>query len=366
MSTLKINVVLFGIGNVGSTLVKQVLESQKFFLEKRNIDLRFPVITNSTLAFFEKEGVKNEWEANFAQSAIPFKIEDIIAYTHEHQLENLIAVDATASLDLVENYIPLIENGFNIVAANKKANTLTYEFYDKLRVAIKNHDKSFLYETNVGAGLPVVQTIKDLHFSGEKITKIRGVFSGSLSYIFNRFSEEEIAFSKVLAEAEKNGYTEPDSREDLSGNDVARKLLILAREIGQKFEFSDIQISSLLLPELNEKNTQKEYATNKYLFDKPFEVAKIAQAKNHVLRYVGELDLTSGKLEVKLISVAKNTALGQLKGADNLIEIYTNSYGEIPIVIQGAGAGKEVTARGVLNDILKIGDKIKIKEAVFL
>lgn len=366
MSATKINIILFGIGNVGSTLINQVIQGQKFFLEQRNLDVRFPIITNSTLAFFEKDGLKNEWEANFAQSAIPFKIEDIIEYVKSQQLENLIAVDATASLDLVRDYIPLIENGFHIVAANKKANTLEYDFYDELRKTIKIFDKSFLYETNVGAGLPVVQTISDLYYSGEKISKIRGVFSGSLSYIFNRFSEENIPFSKVLAEAEKKGYTEPDSREDLSGNDVARKLLILAREIGQKFEFSDIKISSLLLPELNEKNAQKEYETNKHLFDKPFEVAKIAQAKNHVLRYVGELDLNSNKLEVKLISVANNTALGQLKGADNLIEIYTKSYGEIPIVIQGAGAGKEVTARGVLSDILKIGDKIKTKEAVFL
>jgi homoserine dehydrogenase len=201
-----------------------------------------------------------------------------------------------------------------------------------------------------------------LHFSGEKITKIRGVFSGSLSYIFNRFSAEEIPFSTILSDAEKSGYTEPDSREDLSGNDVARKLLILAREIEQQFEFSDIKISSLLLPELNENSTKAHYSINKSLFDKPFQIAKITQAENHVLRYVGELDVVSKKLDVKLVSVPKTGALGQLKGADNLIEIYTKSYGEIPIVIQGAGAGKEVTARGVLADILKIAEKIKLKK----
>ena len=365
MSTLRINIVLFGIGNVGSTLINQVIESQKFFLEKRNIDLRFPIITNSTLAFFEKDGLKNQWEANFAQSAIPFRVEDIIEYVQEQQLENLIAVDATASSDIVKSYIPLIQNGFNIVAANKKANTLHNEFYQEIRRNLKKFDKTFLYETNVGAGLPVVQTINDLHFSGEKITKIRGVFSGSLSYIFNRFSSEETSFSNILIDSEKIGLTEPDSREDLSGNDVARKLLILAREIEQQFEFDDIKIESLLLPELNEKNSKAQYAINKSLFDKPFNIAKITQADNHVLRYFGELDVLSKKLEVKLVSVPKSSPLGQLKGADNLIEIYTKSYGEIPIVIQGAGAGKEVTARGVLTDILKIAEKIKIQEAIF-
>ncbi len=366
MSALRVNVILFGIGNVGSTLINQVLESQQFFLEKKNIELRFPIITNSTLAFFEQDGVKNKWEANFAQSAIPFRIEDIIEYVQEQRLENLIAVDATASSDIIKNYIPLIQNGFDIVAANKKANTLHFDFYKELRRNLKKYDKTFLYETNVGAGLPVVQTIRDLHFSGERITKIRGVFSGSLSYIFNRFSNEDLPFSKILAAAEKIGLAEPDSREDLSGNDVGRKLLILAREIEKQFEFSDIKISSLLLPNLNESHTKGEYSVNKQLFDKPFQIAKITQADNHVLRYVGEFDLAQKELEVKLISVPKTSALGQLKGADNLIEIYTKSYGEIPIVIQGAGAGKEVTARGVLTDILKISETIKIKEAVWL
>jgi homoserine dehydrogenase len=366
MSVLRINIVLFGIGNVGSTLINQVLESQEFFLKKKNIELRFPIITNSALAFFEKDGVKNKWEANFAQSAIPFRIEDIIEYVQEQQLENLIAIDATASSEIIQNYIPLIQNGFDIVAANKRANTLHFDFYKELRRNLREYDKSFLYETNVGAGLPVVQTINDLYFSGEEITKIRGVFSGSVSYIFNRFSNEETSFSQILADAEKIGLTEPDSREDLSGSDVARKLLILAREIEEEFEFSDIKISSLLLPSLNETHTKAEYSVNRQLFDKPFQIAKITQADNHALRYVGEFDVSKKELEVKLISVPKSSALGQLKGADNLIEIYTKSYGEIPIVIQGAGAGKQVTARGVLSDILKISDRIKIKEAVWL
>lgn len=364
MSTLKINVILFGIGNIGSTLINQVLESQQFFLEKRNIDLRFPIITNSTVAFFEKDGIKNQWEANFQQAAFPYSIEDIVNYVQINNLDNLIAVDATASEELIKFYISLIQNGFSIVAANKKANTLHFDFYKELRQNLQKFDQSFLYETNVGGGLPVVQTINELYLSGEKIIKIRGVFSGSLSYIFNRFGNENITFSTILKEAEKFGFTEPDSREDLSGNDVARKLLILAREIGIQKEFSDVQITSLLLPDLNQENTKAEYASNKQLLDKPYEIAKITQAENHVLRYVGELDVINQKLEVKLISTPLNSVLGQLKGADNLIEIYTKSYGEIPIVIQGAGAGKQVTARGVLNDILKIAEKIKLKESV--
>ena len=356
MSTSKINIILFGIGNVGSTLIKQVLESQKFFLEKKNIELRFPIITNSTLAFFEKEGEINSWEANFSDLAIPFSIEDIINYTKRQGLENLIAVDATASPKLVKSYITLIENDFHIVSANKIANTLSFEFYKELREKLKQHDKHYLYETNVGAGLPIINTVRDLHFSGDKITKIKGVFSGSLSYIFNRFANEEVLFSDILKDAEKLGYTEPDSREDLSGNDVARKLLVLAREIEMDVEFSDINITSLLLPDLNETHSKSEYAISKNLFDGPFRTAKITQNEGHVLRYIGELDVENNKLEVKLVSVPKNSPLGQLKGADSLIEIYSKSYGENPIVIQGAGAGKDVTARGVLTDILRLSE----------
>lgn len=356
MSKIKINIVLFGIGNVGSTLINQVLESQKFFLEKKNIELRFPIITNSMLAFFEKDGEINSWKTNFSELAIPYTIEDIINYTKRQGLENLIAVDATASSKLVKSYTTLIENDFHIVSANKIANTLSFDFYKELREKLLAYDKHYLYETNVGAGLPIINTVRDLHFSGDKITKIKGVFSGSLSYIFNRFANEEVLFSDILKDAENLGYTEPDSREDLSGNDVARKLLVLAREIELNVEFSDIKINSLLLPDLNETHSKSEYATSKNLFDEPYRIAKITQIEGHVLRYIGELDVENNKLEVKLVSVRSNSPLGQLKGAESLIEIYSKSYGENPIVIQGAGAGKEVTARGVLTDILRLSE----------
>jgi aspartokinase/homoserine dehydrogenase 1 len=356
MSKIKINIVLFGIGNVGSTLINQVLESQKFFLEKKNIELRFPIITNSTLAFFEKEGEIEFWEEKFSELAIPYRIEEIISYVKREGLENLIAVDATASSKLVKSYSTLIENDFHIVSANKIANTLSFDFYKAIREKLNQYDKKYLYETNVGAGLPIINTVRDLHFSGDSITKIKGVFSGSLSYIFNRFANENVLFSDILKDAEKLGYTEPDSREDLSGNDVARKLLVLAREMELKVEFSDININSLLLPNLNETHSKSEYASTKNLFDEPYRIAKIAQIEDYVLRYIGELDVKNNKLEVKLVSVPGNSPLGQLKGADSLIEIYSKSYGENPIVIQGAGAGKEVTARGVLADVLRLSE----------
>lgn len=365
MSKLKINIILFGIGNIGSTLINQIIESQVFFSENKSIDLRFPIITNSTLAFFEKEGAENAWEANFVHLAIPFKVDDIIAFAKENAFENLIAVDATASDELVDHYIPLIQNGFNIVAVNKKANTLPINFYKELRDNLKKYDKEFLYETSVDTGFPVLQTIRDLYNSGEKITKIRGVFSDSLSYVFNRFSTEDTSFSEILKEAQKLQLLTSDYESDLSGNDVAEKLLILTREIGKDFELSDIKISPIIDHNQYEINAKSKRVLNKEVLDKTFKIAKITQADNHVLRYVGEYTTLENKLEVKLVSESTKTAIGQLKGSDTIFEIYTQSYGNIPIVIQSAAAGREAIARGVITDILKVAEKIKNKEAIW-
>ncbi|RED25374.1 homoserine dehydrogenase [Flavobacterium cutihirudinis] len=362
MSKLKINIILFGIGNIGSTLINQIIESQEFFLQSKNIDFHFPIITNSTVAFFEKEGVGYSWETNFRELAVPFRVEDIIEFAKENEFENLIAVDATASDELIGHYNTLIENGFNIVAVNKKANTLPIDLYKQLRENLKKYDKEFLYETSVDTGFPVLQTLRDLYYSGEKITKIRGVFSDHLSYVFNRFSAEEKSFSEILKDASLLGLMRSTFKEDLSGNDTAKKLLILTREIGKEFELSDIKINSVI----KEEHLEKNGILNKEAIDKWYKISKITQADNHVLRYVGEYDLEKNTLEVKLVSEPTTSAIGQLKGSDAIFEIYTQSYADVPIVIQGASPCRQAISRGIITDILKVSEKIKNKEAVWL
>lgn len=346
----QINIAIFGIGNVGSTLIKQIAEFNK---KSHKNTLNVFSIANSKLVLFENDATSG-WSSNFQTQSIPYTLKDVYAFAKANSYKNLLAVDVTASSEFVTNYIDLVEHGFHIVTANKIANTLTYDFYQELRKTLEVNQKKFLYETNVGAGLPIIETIKNLYESGEEIHKIRGVFSGSLSYLFNTFSNEEKSFSEILAEADALGLTEPDAREDLSGKDVARKLLILAREVGLTKEFSDVKIQSLVPKELNGKTSASQFRESVKTLDPIFAASKSKLVCGEVLRHVGELNLKTNELEVKLVQESKTTALGQTKGADAIFEIYTKSYGDQPLVIQGAGAGKAVTARGVLGDILKI------------
>ncbi|MBU2922591.1 aspartate kinase [Winogradskyella psychrotolerans] len=348
-----INIAVFGIGNVGATLINQIHELNQKLRKEQQLNLRIRSIANSTSAHFT-DAISKNWQTDFTTSAVPYNITDIIAYFKAENLEHVVAIDATASASFVAQYKQLIENGCHIISANKIANTLNHQFYQDLRLTLKKNKKKFLYETNVGAGLPVIDTIKNLYRSGDNIIKIRGVFSGSLSYIFNTFSKETLAFNEVLSSATKKGFTEPDPREDLSGKDVARKLLILARELGIQTELNDVAIESLVPEHLNGNTTLDEFEARSSELNPIFEQHKKSQNPESVLRYIGELDTKHNTLEVKLISTPKSSALGQLKGSDTLFEIFTEEYNEQPLVIQGAGAGKAVTARGVLSDILKL------------
>ena len=354
----KINIAIFGKGLVGSALINQILINSKSVLKRRQVQLNIIAIANSKKLVLNKDGVSKNWEHELETDGIEnYNLKHLFDYAKAHHLENLIAVDNTASSDFVYNYIPLIEKGFDLVSSNKIANTISNEFYQTLRQELNKHSKSYLYETNVGAGLPLIDTIKLLHDSGENITKIRGVFSGSLSYLFNNYSSEDKAFSEILKEAISKGFTEPDPREDLCGNDVARKLLILARELDLHNELSDVNVENLIPKEFRDISST-EFLNTLNGLDDHFKTVKKSQKGNHVLRYIGELsgDLSKdkGALDVKLVSVPTNSTLGSLKGSDAIFEIYTESYGAHPIVIQGAGAGAEVTARGVFGDVLRL------------
>jgi homoserine O-acetyltransferase len=356
----KINIAIFGHGLVGGTLINQILESAAAIEKRKDIKLNIFAIANSKNLLLNKNGVSQNWKNEIQNNGFSYTIDDVINYATANNLENLIAIDNTASTAFVENYVKLAESSFDLISSNKVANTLSYKFYKDLRKVLAENQKTYLYETNVGAGLPLIDTIKLLHLSGENITKIKGVFSGTLSYLFNNFSAKDVPFSEVLKEAIDNGYTEPDPREDLCGNDVGRKLLILARELDLQNEFEEIDIQNLI-PEHLREGSASEFLTKLREFDPIYAKIKEEQEPNHVLRYIGELsgDLQNdkGNLEVKLVSVPSDTALGGLKGSDSFFEIYTESYGDRPIVIQGAGAGSAVTARGVFGDILRLSEK---------
>lgn len=357
----RINLAIFGRGLVGGTLIDQINASAEMIKERKGLQLGVFAIANSKKVVLDKNGIGNDWQEFMTNNAIEGGAAEVIAFAKANNLANLIAIDNTASSDFIENYIELVENGFDLVSSNKIANTVSYEFYNDLRKILAENQKRYLYETNVGAGLPLIDTIRLLHLSGENITRIKGVFSGSLSYLFNTFSAVDKPFSEVLIEAIDRGYTEPDPREDLSGNDVGRKLLILARELDLHKEFSDIEIENLIPKELRDGDV-KTFLGQMEAMNTDYAQRKNELQEGHVLRYVGDLhgDLSTedgGKLEVKLVSVAKDSALGQVKGSDSIFEIYTESYGEHPLVIQGAGAGAAVTARGVFGDILRLADK---------
>ncbi len=357
----KVNLVIFGHGNVGSTLIDQILVSAQKISKRKGIELNIFALANSRKLLMNPSGIGTDWKKEIENNGTPYSLEDLFQFTRQHHLENLIAVDNSASETLVAKYFDLVENGFDLVSSNKIANTLGFDYYRLLRADLAKFQKQYLYETNVGAGLPLIDTIKLLHLSGENITKIKGVFSGSLSYIFNSYSEQQTSFSDIVKEAMTRGYTEPDPREDLSGNDVGRKLLILARELDLHNEFNEIKVQNLIPKPLRELE-QEEFMDRLDELDHPFQEIRSKQDPNNVLRYIGSLHGNlqdeKGILEVKLVSVARNSSMGQVKGSDSIIEIYTESYGEHPLVIQGAGAGAAVTARGVFGDILRIAEKL--------
>jgi len=334
-------VFIAGVGAVGCTLVKQI---------EHHHSLRVVGICNSQhVKWFRSE--EATYKRRELQTSADKNWSEVIQKLITYKQGSVIFVDATGSLEVSNLYPKLFENQVHVVTASKLANTQSQESFDRLHQLAHDFNVKFHYETNVGAGLPVLNTIKNLTDSGDEIIEISGVVSGTMTYLFSEL-ENGATFSETVNKARTLGYAEPDPRDDLSGEDVVRKFMILARICGVRIERDEINVESLIPNHLKNVDAA-QFLEGLSEVDASWQ-KKIAAVKkaDRVLRYTGKLQ--NGKIEVGIESVPKLSALGSLTGTTNLITIKTKRYNDQPLTIQGPGAGKEVTAAGVLSDILKI------------
>jgi len=346
-----IDVVLLGCGNVGSELLDQ-FQRQSASLIEHHVDLRVRAIANTEKLLVADDKLDlSSWREDLEREGRDYKLEDVIAIRKNLGLLSPTIVDCTTDAELAGQYVRLLNSGFNIVAANKKANTAGYDYYREMREAAARNFRKFLYETNVAAGLPFIDTLQGLIRSGDQLNTFEGILSGSLSMIFGLLEDGE-PLSKAVARAMELGYTEPDPRDDLSGMDVARKLLIVAREVGLQLELQDIDVEPVVPLDVVGHVEQSQLIDTLATLDSEFagRVAAAA-AEGYVLRYVARLE--EGRCRVAIEAVPRSKPLGAIRDGENALVIHTRYYQPIPMVLRGYGAGAAVTAAGVFGDLLR-------------
>jgi len=352
-----INLFVVGTGLIGRTLFQQIRNQLDFLYSELRMEFKIIGIANTRKMLFDNNGISiDNWEERLFAEGETSNMETYIERMKASNLSNSIFVDCTSSEKIMSKYLEVLSSAISIVTPNKKANSSRYEYYTQLRKAAQKYNVSFLYETNVGAGLPVISTLHDLVFSGDKIMKIEGVLSGTLSYIFNTFDGSN-SFSQIVIDAQKKGYTEPDPREDLNGLDVARKLLILVRESENKLELEDIEVENLIPADLRGNISTDDFLGRLHLYDQYFEEKRRQAAENGcVLRYIASYE--NGRATVKLRAVDSGHPFYSLASNDNKISFTTVYYNDRPIVIQGPGAGAKVTSGGIFADIVRIANHL--------
>lgn len=346
-----VDMFLVGVGGVGGELIEQV-KQQKAYLAKKDIEIRVCALANSNKMLLNENGLNlDNWREDLALATQPSDFDVLLSFIKLHHVVNPVFVDCTTAESVAKLYTRALKEGFHVITPNKKANTMSYDYYQEIRHNARQSQHKFLYETNVGAGLPVIENLQNLLAAGDEVHKFEGILSGSLSYIFGKL-EEGMTLSEATLAAKEKGFTEPDPRDDLSGQDVARKLLILARECGLPLELSDIEVEGVLPKGFAEGKSTAEFLVMLPSLDSEFaeKVAK-ATACGQVLRYVGVID--HGKCKVAIKAVDANDPLNKVKNGENALAFYTRYYSPIPLLLRGYGAGNKVTAAGIFADILR-------------